>query len=651
MAENALELFGNLAPKLPERRRAEIVHVDLPSKAVVKARRERLTPDCLPADKRAEMTERLLFCREVHDLVRKGAAQEDAVTTVSLRLDSFAGLREKRLLTVRNYRNWMKKLGKHTNGRPNWDNRMALADTRGLQLQERAGAPEFWGLYNTIYCHPNQLSYAAAYRKAAGMWRRARRSDADVPTLEQVRYWYNTHADPTAVALARFGEEYVRNHHLDHIRRDWSNVQPNDVWVGDHHIFDAAIREWDAQAQKWVARRPWLTAWVDGKTGYFVGWIIRLESPDSLAIMDALITGIRANGNRCPRRVQSDRGKDYLVQGFSTPYTTPDGTEHMICRELGISTIHSIAYNARAKVVERWFGEVTRQFCRELPMYLGNTPDARPEVAGYFWDNPQHLPSLQQFVDLFAMWLEDEYHAKPQDGKILEGKSPAEAWTARNDVTPQISDEQLWRSMLFPVAVRKVGPGAVVRLAKREWQCDALWPFVGRSGDAGRVLLKVDRFQGHLFAYTLDGRLLGPCEQCDTVPALADTDEERALIGEKMAAQRKRLKMASDTVDDYTDGRRGLAVADLRMLEDPTAAVQVKSVGNRRSVKGASHSFRLLTATQGDVSTGFAAQDPPAPTPRPQIEEEPPAITGDAAKLEALLMQQFDNDEEDDDAW
>lgn len=314
--------------------------VNFPSMGVVK---DKATPERheLPTKAREIANERLLFCREVYSLVFTGSCQQAAVDAVSTKAEAFpilakAGRKNSSALNLYNYRSWMKRLGKNKADLPDWDNVFALADQYDLSIRGAKGAAEFWKVFNSFYLNPNKFSLSKAYNMAKDMCRA--HNIAPIPSERQCRYWMETHADQAAVHIAREGETWAENHLISYIRRDWSALKPNDIWIGDHHIFDAPVRVWNEDKGKWQAERPWLTGWLDAKSLRFTGVHIGIDDPNSTKILTALQNGIRLNNNVAPKYLYNDNGKDYLKCGFTEDFIPKDtDSKHSIAAELGLS--------------------------------------------------------------------------------------------------------------------------------------------------------------------------------------------------------------------------------------------------------------------------------------------------------------------------
>ena len=547
----------------------------------------------LPAQVRAKARERLEFCRAVADLMeRSGRGQEESVRMVALREASrFPGLiaggkNGASQLTIHSLRNWMRKLGRDSRGRVRWDNLDGLCDAYvrgGIQeVEDLRGAPEFWELFNSFYLHRNQLSISESYRLAAELTRRDHPL-AIIPNEHQARYWVGK-LDIAAVVLARHGEEALKNNFIDFIRRDWNALNSGEMLVSDHRVFDLWVRTWSPEKNNWVAVRPWICGMMDARSWLMPGWMITTENPNTNTIISTLGLAMLNNNLTPPCYLYTDQGKDFLAQGFNKPVTL-DGVEHSILRELGIQDVTAIAYNARAKTIERMFGDMAKSFDKWFAAYLGNRPGDRPDAATYFGKHPEELMSLEEFTQLFAGWVEI-YNRTPKNGAIHQGKSPAEIWNNRPVLRPAWSVEQLKHAMLMPIpSLRTVHRGPAISYNNKEYYSKALWKFLDKP-----VMVKLDRNDDeHVYAYKPDGSLICECITRDKIAALAKTDEDRAAIGDAMAEQRRQIKHCYTVISELT-GKKHLVDPAQWLLSESTDTAIVKA-GQTSSVKGASHTF------------------------------------------------------------
>jgi transposase InsO family protein len=539
---------------------------------------------------------------------RAGVGDRAAWVMAQPRLNGFSEL--PRTVSYNTYRNWREALAGNDVALDGANWRRLVPGYRACGRPALASAEHpFIRLVARHYCRQDGPDLPECVRMAT-LEARARKMDHPecMLTLAQVSYYFKRPEVAQGVMLSRMGEERYRNEVADYIDRDWSNVPPGYCLVGDHHVFDCAVRTWDEAAGKWRPVRPWLTAWMCNRSLYFAGWLIRDISPDSLAIEDALLMAIRTMGNRPPKYLYTDNGKDYLSLGLTEDLVChgEDGREfrHSIRRQLGCESLTAIAYNARAKLIERMFREVAGKFAKYWFGYLGNRAGSRPENGDFAWDNPELLPTLGEFCEAFAWWLQEIYHNRPAEGsKITGGLAPAALFaTFDGNGRVPLTDQELAAAMRKPVASKGArDPLAMVRRGGRlhvgghQYQAAELWPLIGR-----RVMLKSPRTAGDdaVYAYRPDGTEICRAAAVRPVPAIAESAADRQRISDAMAATRRQL------VHARTQLAQVLPTKDEKSIE-------VGPVMDRLALAGSGMAEARRLAAVAEGQTVEVAQDAP----------------------------------------
>jgi hypothetical protein len=601
---------------------APIVHADIEGAALVRAEKA-----AGPPPKHAAIAnQRWGFVRAVEDLLaaREARSEGHAVDLVRLtRQAEFPDIP----LNVHNLRRWREAL-RDDCGAIDWSRREALVPRWATGRRERDGDARFWPIFAGFFEALERFSLPTAYEYACMACRRS--GIERLPRLHQVRHWYE-HADVRMRAeCARRGPEWARNRVVGHITRSWDAVAPNDVWIGDHHQFDCMVKVPDGQGG-WRAVRPWISAWLDGRSLAIVGWVVTVESPNHRTILEALRNGIFLNRLHCAAGLMTDQGSDYRLAGFTTPWECKDAPEcHLqAIDDLGCTARASNAYNARAKTVERIFGVVCGMFAKLWPSYRGRNPVERPDKANYYGTHPEELPTQGQFSQVWEEWLAKVYHQRRGKGRILRGHSPSEVWTPGTG-GPLLDTQSLRLGLAVPVAAPMVRAGGTVVYRGADWQSRELWPYVG-----SRVVLRIDAVNGAAFACDLRGRMLGELQIKRMVAALTGGADLEAAMREQ-ATQRRALNLA---IAEATAGTYGLGAVD-RLQIDWSQAVALEKRGQVRSVTGPAHIYRHLSAVQDGESTSLAsAVSVETPAPR-----APAALcpAPDAAILERLLGTRAD---------
>ena len=597
---------------------ASVAHTNLPVAAT--------GAEMLPAAVRAKALERLSFIRLVQSVIKtQQRTHPDAVAYVAVNHAAQFPLLVKSgkgggsALIYNNYRNWSKRLIGVTNPDAALD---ALCDGYQRGMRDRKGNPKFWEYFFAFYLNRNCLPVTQAYKLACAKMRDIDKT-CPVPTIAQADYQLKR-LDPGALILAREGEEAYKNRCVDFIRRDWSGLRPGECLIGDSRTFDTRVKVWNAAQNKWVAVRPNIAGLLDARSWYLASYWITASPVNSETLINTLRLYFCRSGGVAPTHIYFDNGKDYCAQGFSTDFET-EGHSHSIFRELGITLVNSIAYNARAKTIERAFRDMMQQFDKLFPDYLGSHPGERTLSADYYDKHPEELPTLKQFSEIFDRWLRS-WHNTPKSGKIHAGKSPAEIW-AQLDRSNALSGDRLRMAFFKPSAVRTVGRGPCVTYDGKEFYAKEL-----RWGD--KLLIKTDSMDpDHVMCYTPDGAFLCEARTRDRIAALAlDDAEARKTIAESIARQRKQLRDAYTMLDDLTDGRYLASPIELMLATDGAKIVSGDTVSK---VKGDAHSYThhsIPAVLPPDEVPPPAPPAPPAPAdeeistwmqpPRPEPDDE-----------------------------
>lgn len=306
--------------------------------------------------------------------------------------------------------------------------------------------------------------------------------------------------DKATCTLARKGNKKFEADCQIKILRDYTEIWPNFMWVGDHHQADAFVKLPDGKGG-WLFRRPWLTAWMDMASRSFVGWCISMQ-PNSQTIAMALAHGISQKNDPnfpqhgLPNTVYVDNGKDYrckylngeeieigkidypeIIDRYSAlgiaPFYLdfgydPDqkvwikkrGQKELIVKgirvggvygRLGIGQRYATAYHPWAKPIERAFRTVVQRFSRNLPGACGSNPkekSCREEKLSCELKRGEVL-TIDEFCSAWFDFVTNGYHKTPHRGHGMNGMTPDQAFTSRlpkpTKVEPKLLDFALMK--------------------------------------------------------------------------------------------------------------------------------------------------------------------------------------------------------------
>lgn len=248
---------------------------------------------------------------------------------------------------------------------------------------------------------------------------------------------------PQAVLVAiRDGKKAFYNNVQTFTRRDPESVHAGQVFVGDHRKFDFFIK---GPRGTWV--RPWVTAWMDMRSGKLVGWIVTLN-PNTNTIMESFAEAALDAAIGLPREIYIDNGRDYCNptfagRGFRETKAALEADKPRVVsmmEHLGIIVHYAIPENARAKTIERVaFRNMSDWFCPHFDTYCGRNTAQRPEQLkdrlkdkgkGKGKDTEsKYNVTLAELAQIFDGYVRHIYNKRPSErGKGREGECPDETF-------------------------------------------------------------------------------------------------------------------------------------------------------------------------------------------------------------------------------
>jgi putative transposase len=253
-------------------------------------------------------------------------------------------------------------------------------------------------------------------------------SPSSVKTL--TRWCQDWAADNPAVwAQARNGSKFVSEHIIKSIIRDDSLLSVGDVWVADGHklAFDV-INPTTGRPVRML-----LILVIDWASRYPVGASLAV-SEDSQHVQTAFRNGF-LNWGGLPRYVYLDNGKAFKAKLFNEQWEQHDLVTELggIFPRLGIGVSFAQAYNARAKVIERFFKTFQEQFERFISTFRGASIADKPATLmrnekwarKVFESTP---PTVEETMAMIGFYFRHVYGEIPHGG--LQGRTPFAVYSA-----------------------------------------------------------------------------------------------------------------------------------------------------------------------------------------------------------------------------
>jgi putative transposase len=400
-----------------------------------------------------------------------------------------------------------------------------------------------------LWLDPRKPSVSAVYR----MVKFAMENEGkEVPSERTVRRFLKRyereHAD--IVVLKREGEKAYKDKIGAFLTRDQGRLAVGDVCVADGHVLNFQVRN----PFTGKPERPVLLCWFDWASRLPVGWeIMPTENP--IAVASAYRMACLTYGK--PARVAYlDNGSAFRDKYFTK--TDADlGELNGLYARLGTGVQFAAPYNAREKVVERFFRTLDQQFEVFLAPYVG--PDVSKKPAYMLPNEPYHTAKKTDYVPTIAeaaTWLGAFvawYGMQPHRG--LDGQRPMDVLEAGRG--PGMTEEQVadldrhfrWRFEATPRRCRITIPGTGV-----EYENDALH---GRSGKVLAMYSWADLSRVHL--YTMDGTPLGEALPVESVHPMAEQLGDRLDLLLLREAQRRQKRLRAQTMAEVRELDKTLA--------------------------------------------------------------------------------------------
>ena len=274
-------------------------------------------------------------------------------------------------------------------------------------------------VFKSLLLSPNKVNIGKATRLTKHILsKRGLDSPSSVQTFRRFANNYrNKHYDEWI--FAREGQKALRDKVEPYITRDISKLEVGDVLVADgHRLAVQCINPYTGKPC-----RPTLIGYLDWKSTTLVGYEIMLEE-NTQAITSALRNSI-INLGKIPKICYQDNGKAFKSKFFKG--NLQECGIQGLFDNLGIIPVFAQPYNARAKVIERFFRELQDGFERLMPSFVGAN----------IMDKPAYLNRNEKFHKRIAGIVRSAF-AKQNTQTHL---TPANKQKVHNDFIPTI--EQL----------------------------------------------------------------------------------------------------------------------------------------------------------------------------------------------------------------
>ena len=260
----------------------------------------------------------------------------------------------------------------------------------------------------TLLLHPSQYKIGKAIKLTKGI-------------LEKRGYEYL----PCDLTFKRYAENFRKNNYAEwvlrregmkayhdkvepYIERDISKIEVGDIIIADGHVLNFQV----INPFTGKPTRATLVGFLDWKSTALVGYeIMMIENTQCIA--SALRNSI-LNLGVIPKVVYQDNGRAFKSRFFQNN----DFDENIfngVYANLNIHSVFAKPYNARAKVIERFFLEFQEELEKGMPSYIGTSIENKPawlkrgEKLHQEWHKKltnNYVPTVQEAIKYINKWIE-----------------------------------------------------------------------------------------------------------------------------------------------------------------------------------------------------------------------------------------------------
>lgn len=389
---------------------------------------------------------------------------------------------------------WDKKL------KENNDNWQALLSKHAAYSKGTSLSKQEQEIFLKFLLHPNRTNIGKAIKLTKFMLKEQgiKSSCSDMAYRRFAKKYIEEHYD--VWVFSREGSKALKDKVLPYIQRDVSNLEVGDVIVGDgHRLSFQVINPFDGKPV-----RPMLTAYQDWKSGALIGFEIMLE--ENTQCIASALRNSTINLGKIPKYIYQDNGKAFKSKYFTEKETCIEG----LFIKLGITPIYALPYNAKAKVIERFFKEMQDSFERLLPSFSGSCIDNKP---AYMKRNEkfhkeihnEYIPTIEEVITLINKWLCFHYS---QPCPNTENKTIGEVLDEGRGLGVDISELD---DLMMAAEIKNIGRNGI-RFLKSDYYDECLY------GLRTKVIIKYSLFDlSQVKVFTPQGKFLCTAKRLEPI--------------------------------------------------------------------------------------------------------------------------------------
>ena len=337
--------------------------------------------------------------------------------------------------------------------------------------------------------------------------------------------------------LFREGEKAYHDKVEAYIERDISKLEVGDVLIADGHTLNFQV----INPFTGKPTRATLVGFLDWKSTALVGYEIMM-SENTQCIASALRNAI-INLGMIPKVVYQDNGRAFKAKYFQSCDFDEEGFNG-IYANLGIKSVFAKPYNARAKVIERFFLEFQEEFEKLMPSYIGTSIENKPAwmKRGEKLHRDMHkkltnnyIPTVQELIKYIDCWL-DFHNSKP-----CPNAPQISIKQCLNCVQKQEIDKNILNDLMMKTEVRTINKHGITFLGMH-YRSDSI------LGLRDSVYIRYSLFDlTNIHVYSTKGEFLCVARQVEKVHPMANhlgTVKDMEQFKQQIQKQQRQFKKA-----------------------------------------------------------------------------------------------------------
>ena len=338
--------------------------------------------------------------------------------------------------------------------------------------------------------------------------------------------------------LARHGEKALKDKVAPYIVRNAKLLKPAQVLIADGHDLNFQV----INPFTGKGCRATLIGFLDWKSEALVGYDIMLEECTQ-NIASALRNAI-LNLDHIPQFVYQDNGRAFKSKFFNGDKKFEELGFTGVYKRLGIEPIYATPYNARAKVIERFFLEFQESFEKIVPSYIGTSIEKKPahlmrneKLHKQIHEKYSFTPTIEQALKMIEKWL-DFKHSQPcpnaKDKTIQE---------VLNEIEKQNINENSLDDLMMSQEIKSIGRNGI-RFLKADYFDEALY------GIKEKTVIKYSLFDlSYIKVYSMKGEFICKAKRITETHPLAyqmgdikDIEDYKQKIEKQQKLRKKTIK-------------------------------------------------------------------------------------------------------------